>query len=129
MTIIQKVPRSRRHLAFGSLPAAKSVLEAFEKFRYERSNEDENEDESKLIKCVICMEEVVSRFAEKRPGAAALIPVITSAKILCSLVRPGSVDSAGRCSASLAVHQAKRTLFSLPLHRFCHDKLKDTPHK
>ncbi|EXB44305.1 E3 ubiquitin-protein ligase RING1-like protein [Morus notabilis] len=40
--------------AFGSVPAAKSVLEALEKFRYERSNE------SDLMTCVICMEVVMN---------------------------------------------------------------------
>lgn len=40
--------------ALGSVPASKSVLEALEKFRYERSNE------SDLMTCVICMEVVMN---------------------------------------------------------------------
>lgn len=58
-------------LAFWSVRAPKSAVEALEKFRYERSNEDENEDESKLIKCVICMEEVMVGF----PSFECLFPI------------------------------------------------------
>lgn len=43
--------------AFESVPAAKSVVEALEKFKYKGSSEDD--DESKLMTCVICMEEVI----------------------------------------------------------------------
>ncbi|GMN20824.1 hypothetical protein TIFTF001_050078 [Ficus carica] len=47
-------------MAFGSVPAAKSVVEALEKFKYEGSCDQDHEDESKLIEtCVICMEEVI----------------------------------------------------------------------
>ncbi|GMN32539.1 hypothetical protein TIFTF001_003714 [Ficus carica] len=46
-------------MAFGSVPAAKSVVGALEKFKYEGSCED-HEGESKLIEtCVICMEDVM----------------------------------------------------------------------
>ncbi|EXC17857.1 E3 ubiquitin-protein ligase RING1-like protein [Morus notabilis] len=40
---------------FGSVPAAKSAVEALERFRYERSSARDEDDQSK---CVICMEEL-----------------------------------------------------------------------
>ncbi|GMN63013.1 hypothetical protein TIFTF001_032087 [Ficus carica] len=43
--------------AFESEPASKSTVEALEKFRYERSSEDD--DESNLMTCMICMEEAM----------------------------------------------------------------------
>ncbi|GMN32543.1 hypothetical protein TIFTF001_003713 [Ficus carica] len=46
--------------AFGSLPAAKSVVEALEMFKYEGICDQDHKDESKLREtCVICMEEVM----------------------------------------------------------------------
>lgn len=42
---------------FETVPALKSTVEALEKFRYERSSEDD--DESNLMTCMICMDEAM----------------------------------------------------------------------
>lgn len=46
---------SQSAVSFESVPASRSAVKALEKFRYERSSEDEDNP-----KCMVCMEEVMS---------------------------------------------------------------------